>query len=444
MSLLVPKQRLNAILALGLPIIGGMISQSILNLVDTAMVGSLGEDALAGVGIGSYANFMAVALVMGLSSGVQAMVARRKGEEQFSNMATPLNGALLLAAAIGIPLVLFFFSFAPELIALLNNTEAVQQVATPYFEYRSFAILAVGLNFSFRGYWNGINRSVVYLRTLVIMHVCNVIISYGLIFGHFGLPEMGAPGAGLGTTIALYIGSLVYAYITIMEGKEHGFMRGLPDKQTMATMLRLSIPNSLQQFFFASSFAVLFWIIGQVGVQETAVAHVLINLALFLILPGVGFGMAATTLVSEALGRKEPADAYRWGWDVVKVATCILAILGIPMWLMPEYILSIFIRDQALIELGVTPLRITGMAIALDAAALVFTQALLGAGANKTVMKINIIAQWGFFLPAAWLIGPYFGFDLLAIWLVQFFQRGGSSLIFAIMWRRKHWIHIKL
>ena len=72
MALLPARERLTRITTLGLPIMGGMLSQSLLNLIDAAMVGSLGSEALAGVGLGSYANFMAVALVMGLGAGVQA------------------------------------------------------------------------------------------------------------------------------------------------------------------------------------------------------------------------------------------------------------------------------------------------------------------------------------------------------------------------------------
>jgi Na+-driven multidrug efflux pump len=73
------RERRRAILALALPIIGGMASQNVLNLVDTAMVGLLGAPALAAVGMGSFANFMATAFIMGLSAGVQALAARRLG-----------------------------------------------------------------------------------------------------------------------------------------------------------------------------------------------------------------------------------------------------------------------------------------------------------------------------------------------------------------------------
>ena len=80
--------RSKTVLTLGLPIMAGMLSQSLLNLVDAAMVGSLGEAALAGVGLGGYANFMSIALIIGLGSGVQAIVARRVGEQNWQKTAT--------------------------------------------------------------------------------------------------------------------------------------------------------------------------------------------------------------------------------------------------------------------------------------------------------------------------------------------------------------------
>ncbi len=439
-----PSYRTRAILGLALPITGGMLSQSLLNLVDTAMVGTLGDQALAGVGIGGYATFMAMALIMGLSSGVQATVARRRGQGRQTESAVPLNGGLLLAIAFTLPLTALFLTFSEPLVRLINSDPNVASVAVPYFEYRVWAMLAVGLNFSFRGYWNGINRSMVYLRTLILMHIVNVLLSYGLIFGRFGLPEMGAPGAGLGTTLALYFGSLLYAVLTFRQARPNGYLQRMPDRTTLSRMLRLSIPNSLQQFFFATSVTALLWIIGQIGTREVAVAHVLIHLALLLILPGVGLGMAATTLVSHALGAHNPEAARRLGWDVVKLTVIILALLSTPMWLFPHAVLGLFLHDPELVELARVPLLMTGLAICVDAAAIVFTQALLGAGANRTVMLITTCSQWLFYLPLAWLVGPLLGWGLIGIWTLQVIHRGMSSLIFCYVWSGKGWTGIRI
>lgn len=439
------SERIKAILTLGLPIIGGMLSQSLLNLIDAAMVGSLGQVALAGVGIGGYATFLAISLILGLSSGVQAMVARRRGQKRNLEIARPVNWGLLLAISIGLPLTLFYSFFSDHIVALMSDDQNALTIADQYFEYRILALLAIGMNLCFRGYWNGTNRPMVYLRILILMHIINVLLSFGLIFGHFGLPELGAAGAGLGTTLALYLGCAMIAYVTWKDARPKGFLKFSKGKaSSLATLLKLSIPHSVQQFFFAAAVAVLFWIIGQLGTEQQAIGHILINLALFLILPGVGFGIASTTLVSHALGESQPDLALRWGWDIIKTATILMALLSTPMWLIPQQVLSLFLQDPALIEQAQLPLMLTGLAICLDASAIVLTQALLGAGANRTVMLITTAGQWGFYLPLAWLIGPYLGFGLTGIWLLQVIHRALSSLAFIYIWKQKRWVHIHL
>ncbi len=440
----VNKQRLQSILSLGLPIIGGMLSQSLLNLVDTAMVGALGRDALAGVGIGGYANFMVIALIIGLSSGVQTMVARRNGQGRIDEKAIPLNAGLLMALIASLPLTALCLHYSEQIVSLISSDPAVISIAKPYFDYRVLAILAVGFNLSFRGYWNGINQSLVYLRILIVVHLFNVLISYGLIYGSLGLPELGAPGAGLGTSLSLFLGSLIYAGITFKRARSRGFLKRLPDSKTLICLMRLSIPHSLQQFMFAASIILLFWIIAQLGTHELAIAHVLTHLSLLLILPAVGLGMAATTLVSHALGSNQPDQACEWGWDTVRVAACMLVLLSIPLWLFPAQVLSLFIHEPELIQQAILPLRIGCLAICVDVVAIVFTQAMLGAGANRSVMWITTLGQWGFYLPLAWLVGPALGGGLTAIWLVQLLHRGLASILFGYLWSKKRWVTIRV
>ncbi|MBN0987102.1 MATE family efflux transporter [Amphritea pacifica] len=438
-------QRIKTILTLGLPIVGGMLSQSVLNLADAAMVGRLGETALAGIGVGGYINFLAVSLILGLSSGVQALVARRRGQSLDAETATPLGWGIIVAFAIALPLTLLFFINAEWLITLLSEDIQVEEIAANYFNYRVLALLAVGLNLSFRGYWNGTNRPVVYLRILLMVQLLNVLISYTLIFGYFGLPAMGAPGAGLGTAISLYLGAVLLALVTLPTAIKKGMLNlQRSNLHQLKSLLRLAVPHSIQQFLFATSMLVLFWIIGLLGTTEQAIGHVLINLALLLILPGVGLGVACTTLVSHALGQNDPNMASRWGWDVILTAILIMLLLSLPMWLYPDSLLGLFLATAEAIDKAHTPLMLTGLAICLDAAAIVLTQALLGAGANRVVMLISSLGQWVFYLPLAWLIGPFLGYGLTGIWLLQTFHRAGSSLIFIYIWKRRNWVHIRI
>ena len=438
------KVRTQRIFAIALPIMGGMVSQSILNLVDAYFVGKLGSVALASVGLGSYAAFLAAALVLGLGSGVQATVARRKGEGDPSNFAIPLNSGLILAIIIAVPLMAFFFLISTPLMQLLSSDPLVASASSDYFTARVPGILALGLNFSFRGYWNGINRSMVYMRTLIVMHISNAILSYGFIFGAFGLPELGVYGAGLGTTLALFIASVLYFIQCYMQARPSGFLAQRPTAEALRTLFKLSFPASIQQFFFAAGLTALFWIVGQIGTPELSVVHVLITFVLFLILPSMGMGLGAASLVGQALGRGDKDDAYQWGKDVTVLAIIMLTTISLPLLFFPDFALGFFLHEQHLIDLGRTPLQLSALFIGVDAAGLVLMHTLLGAGDSKTVMKITITTQWLLFLPAAFIVGPILGYGLFSVWVLQLLQRLLVALGLSYQWRKRQWAHIKL
>lgn len=440
----VEASRRREILALALPIIGGMTSQNVLNLVDTAMVGRLGAPALAAVGLVSFVTFLAVAAVTGMSSAVQALAARRVGEGRFDQSAVSLNGGLLIALAYGLPAsVLLWWCAEPIVAALLDDAEAVAE-GTQYFQMRALAIVAVGMNFSFRGYFSAVSMTRLYMRTLIIMHLINILLNYTLIFGNFGFPAMGTRGAGLGTAISLFCGTLIYFSAALKHARGSGFLERAPVRGQMLGLLRLGLPASIQQILFAGGFTVLFWIIGRIGTEELAVANVLINISLVAILPGMGFGIAAATLSGQAMGRRAPEEAYAWAWDVCRVAAWVFAALGLIMLLATEAVLGIFLTDAALVALGYWPLKLIGVGMIIDGCGLVLMQALLGVGASTVVMIVGVGLQWLLFLPLAWWLGPVQGLGLIAVWLAMTGYRALQAGIFTAVWVRRRWQGIRI
>jgi putative MATE family efflux protein len=439
---MIPSDRRRTILNLALPIMGGMASQNVLNLVDTAMVGMLGPAPLAAVGMGSFANFMAAALIMGLSAGVQAMAARRLGEGRGDEAAVPLNGGLLLAVLIGVPWSVLLVVQTPNFFPLLVDDPEVVRHGVPYLQARLAAIAALGMNFAFRGYWNGVSLSRIYMRTLIVMHALNLLLNWLLIFGHLGLPEMGAAGAGVGSAIATAAGALMYVFQGLKIARPSGFFAGLPDRQTMLTMLRLSVPAGIQQFFFAAGMTAFFWILGRIGTLELAASNVLVQLLLVAILPGLGFGMASASLVGQALGHGDRQDAYRWGWDVVTIAVALVGAISSVGLIFPDVLLGLFLHDDSTLSLARLPLRILAASMVFDTVGMVLMNSLLGAGAARQTMIVTVSMQWLLFLPAAWLIGPVLGGGMTAVWIAHVSYRVAQSGVFVAMWRRRGWADI--
>ncbi len=420
------------------------MSQNVLNLVDTWLVGGLGAAALAACGLANFMNFMAVAAITGLSTAVQAMAARRVGEGKVGESAIPLNGGLLLSVAVGVPLSALLIWFTPSFFPAMVNDPAVAEAGVPYLQWRLVAVALVGMNFSFRGYWSAVKLTRLYLYTLVWMHALNILFSWTLIYGKFGFPAFGTAGAGIGTSLAIAVGTATYFWHASRHAKGHGFLHGLPNRDQIRALLKLGMPTCVQQLLFSGGFTMLFWIVGQIGTPELAAANVLVNITLLAVLPGIGFGLAATTLVSQALGRKDAEDAHRWAWDVYKVASWLFLVLALPMLLVPGPILAFFLRDPHLVEIARVPLQLVGLGILLDGLGLILMHALLGAGATGLVMKVSVGFQWLLFLPLAYVLGPMLGFGLTAVWLGMTLYRSLQTGVFVVAWQRREWVHIRL
>ncbi|WP_144391965.1 MATE family efflux transporter [Pleionea sediminis] len=438
------SERFKHILAIALPIIGGMISQNVLNLVDAAMVGVLGTAQLAAVGLASFINFVAAAAFIGMSAGVQAMVSRRIGEGRTDEAANPLNGALLTIFLIATPVSILLITQAETIFTWLNDDPEVIKYGSDYLQVRLAAIMFVGMNFCYRGYWSAIKKTRFYLTTLLIMHSLNIILNYLLIFGKFGFPQLGVTGAGLGTAISMFGGTLIYTFLALKHTREFGFGLHLPRKETLLTVIQISVPSSAQQLFFALGFTTLFWIVGQVGTHELAAANVITNLTLVAILPCIAFGISSATLVGQSLGKGSVDEAHRWAWDTVKLAMLVVFFIGLPMIIAPELLLGLFIHEPAPIEVGKVPLQLVGIGIMLDALGIVLMNSLQGAGATKATLKVSLIMQWLIFLPMAYMAGPVFGLGLTAIWILQFCYRGIQAGIYVWLWNNRAWSTIKV
>lgn len=420
------------------------MSQNILNLVDIGMVGRLGDSALAATGVGSFTNFLAISFIIGLSAGVQALAARRVGEGRHTETAIPLNGGLMLSLLIGLPLCAVLYSIVPHVYHFLSSDPAVVEQGVPYLQVRLLSMIAVGMNFCFRGYWSAIHMTGVYLKTLIIMHSLNIFLNWVLIYGNLGAPEMGVYGAGLATTLSLYFGTGLYFYFAFRNAKERGFMQRIPSRATLWQQLKLSLPASMQQVFFSGGMVALIWIISQIGTAELAALNVLMTFHITAILPAFGLALAAATLVGNALGKKDTDEAALWGWNIAAIALVYGIILGLILIPFATPLLGIFLTNTQTRDLAHLPMVLWALAIGIDTVGMVFMNSMIGAGDTRRSMWVSVISQWVFFLPVAYLIGPVLGYGLLGVWIINLLYRIGQATVYTRLWAGRKWAGIDI
>ena len=438
-------QRFKAILKLALPIIAGLGSQNLMQLIDTMMVGHLDTASLAAVGLCSMVIWMVASLFQGVSHAVQAMTARRLGEGAQTRLHEALVNAIYLTLMTGVPYTFLLFFLDAPLMRMLDNDPQVQSIGIAYLDIRLWSVVFIGFNFCFRGFFNGRRASHLFMQTLFIMHPVNILLNYLLIFGNFGMPQMGAAGAALGTTIATFLGSLNYLRL-LWQHQNPGFSlrpRSVT-RAILSRLLQLAAPNCLQYFAMALGFLMFYVIAAQINTASLAGANVLINLARTCFILAMGMGMATLTLVGNALGEGRPDEARKWVHAVLFLACGAITALGLTFSVFPSFWLHLFGLDAEVLAVAQPALIILGLFQGYDAAGIILSYAHMGGGATRRVMLISVINQWLLFLPGCWLWINYFDGQLMHLWIAMAIYRFLLLVSYVVSLREGSWLTIKV
>jgi putative MATE family efflux protein len=445
---LLPKASLTRpLMSLAYPVILGMMSRTLLTLVDTAMVGRLGAYALAAAGLAGIAVWMIVATLFDVGIGAQAVVARRIGERNTSGAGEVCNAALFLTLCVGPIVAILGFFLGEYLIPLLTKDPDVLPACTSYYRIRILEALPFMLIGSGRGFFDGIGHTRVYMRVIVISNILNVILNYVLIFGHFGFPRLEVTGAAMGSTISIYTGALIMLFM--MTRRRYRKPYGIPHVwawrgATLRTMVRLSSSASARVFLALAGFTLFLVIIGRLGTVELAVSHMVINISMLSWMPGIGMGIAVTTIVGRHLGAGEPHLARAYSWEGVRIAWCSMAFLGLLFFVIPEPILRIFTNDPEVIALGAPVLRILGISQFVDPFNVVLQGALQGAGKTFFVMASEVAVIWLIMLPLTWLLAITFEWGYLGAWTAFLSFIFGLVILVVSKFQTRGWEHTKL
>ena len=430
-----------AIYNLALPIIGAMISQNIVNMIDTAMVGTIGPVALASVGIASITHWFLMSFFSALGIGVQTVCSRRFGQKKFDEIHQTLGLAVTLCLGIGIIISICTHFLMEPLFSLLTTDKAVRELGSQYLDWRMIGLPFVLINFCFRGLWNALGNSKNYLKVMLTVHATNIFLNWVFIFGNLGAPEMGAVGAGIATAIAAILGSIFHLFIYSKNFKFKSILSFRNNLKFIShNLIRQSLPNGIQQILLSGSFVVFFRLASHIGTPSLAATHILITLVLTCVLISMGFGMASSALVGRTIGENDIKKAKNWGILTGKIGAFYLSIIGLILVSFPVFWLSCFTQDSQVIQIATAPLVLIGLFQIFDCTGIIFTHCLFGVGDNKYVMKISVALQWLIYIPiaAAWVL--YFKGNLFDLWLINIIYRMFFALLMGQRFYNERWV----
>ena len=431
--------RIRTISKLALPIAIALSSTMLMALIDLAMVGTLGSVSVAAVGLAGFSSTLIFSFMLGLAPAVQGFVARRRGEGIPDAECVPLNAAIVLAVLLAVPLTIIFYFLTPFFFGMIASDPEVIDVGVPYLQVLYLGMLAVGLNSAFRGFWSAIEKPQIHMYNIIVMACLNIVLNYILIFGKFGAPALGATGAAIGTTTALFAGAMINLLLGLYFYGKQGLFRFGPSLSFIARIFQRGLPATVQEFLYSAGYIVFLWMVGIVGTAELAAASALVRITMLLVFLAMSLGSASATLVSRELGRGNPEEAYRWGWDSGKLGIILITALGLPLLAFPEWFLSIFLTDPGTVAIAIIPLQLIAVTTGIGSLIYIFAYTLVSVGDGNRVMLISFSTQWLVFLPGVWIVGPYLGYGILEIWLVQVLYGMLSTVLITSLWVGGKW-----
>src|ERR1041385_4966333 len=390
---MITMERVKIISKLTLPISVALGSTLTMALVDLAMVGRFGNHATAALGLSVFSNTLVLAFVSGIAPAVQGIVARRRGQGAAEAKCLPLNAGLLMALLVGTPLTVIGYWLSPLFFPVISHDPEVIKIGVPFLQILYLAVIAVGMDAAFRGFWTGMEKVKLYMTIVLFMQCMNGFLNYTLIFGHFGAPALGPRGAAIATASSLYAGVIVNFAMIYFRFRKDAFLKARPEASLLARIFKLGLPGTVQEFLFAAGYIVFFMLVGRMGTAELAAANVLTRFSLVAGLLAMSIGIASATLVSRTVGEGDLAGAARWGWDSGKLGIILITLLGVPLFLFPRLFLSIFLTNPATILMAVVPLRIMAAGTGVASLIYIFAYTLISVGDGNRVILVSFATQ---------------------------------------------------
>ena len=450
------KSTLGAVLFLAWPAIVEQIMITLVQYVDTAMVGSLGSQATAAVGLTASTTWLFNGFFAAAAIGFSVQVAQHLGAGRGEDARRVVWQSLRFTVLFGILMGAVGFALSFPLPALLGAEPAVRGDASLYFRIMACAMpFTLGTNmFSAVIRCAGDTKTPMVLNLMI--NVFNVILNTLFIYPTRPVEVLGLRftmwGAGWGVGGAAFASGLSTALVCLLFlaalfrkkspirislHQRYKFERGC-----LLAAWRLGLPAALERSIMCVAQIVITAIITGIGTVAVAANHLAVTAESISYLPASGVAVAGTTLVGQAIGAGRKDLAQRFARMVTWMGVGMMTLGGAVLFLFAPQLIMIFSQEAEVIDLGSQVLRIVAFAEPLFGASIVASGALRGAGDSKGPFLISLATMWGVRITLSLILVGSLG--LIGVWLAMAAELCARGLVFMVRLYRGRWLHIDL
>ena len=420
---------------------------SLVSLVDTMMVSSLGHEAIASVGLTTQPRFIVLAIFMSLNVGVTAVISRRFGEGDRESANRTLRQILLIVTVLGAVLSALAVFFAEPLLRFAGAQADTIEGAVQYFSIiiggGIFSIISLTINAAQRGCGN----TKIAMTTNVTANLVNIVFNYLLIGGHFGFPRLEVRGAAIATTLGYFV-AFVIAVRSISHPDRflhisfrHSFR---PRWKDLSSLINVGSSAAVEQIFVRVGFFLFAKIIAGLGTVAFSTHQVCMNMMNLSFAFGDGLAVSASALVGQSLGKRRRDHAVLYGHLAQRVGLIIGGCMTVFFLLLRRQLMIPFSDSEEMIVLGAQILIILGCICPAQISQVIFSNCLRVAGDTRYVALVSLVCIGLGRTVVAYLFTYTLAGGLIGAWMSIVVDQVSRLILNGVRFSRGKWTSIRL
>jgi len=416
---------------------------SVIGIVSIKIVGSLGAEAVAAVTTGNRIFFGLQAILMAVSAGTTAMVARAWGAKDYKEAAKATSVSLLIGNIVAVFLMVPCIVFPLQIAGVFGLDESTTRQAAEFIRYISMFNIVFSINMVIGTALRAAGDTKTPLWVGVVTNIINVFLVYFLVYGVHGFPKMGVAGAAIANGLSFTVGAIILLYLWYRRKLIVGVGgEGSLTRNRVRQLVHIGYPAGVEQFVFQAGFVVFLWIVGYYGTEAFAAYGIGVQILSISFVVGFGFSISGATLVGQHLGAKDPQEAERQGWRATGMAIASMVMLSLVIVFFAKEIAMFLIKDELVVEHTIVFIYIMALAQPLMAIDFTLGGCLRGAGDTRyplvTTMagligaRVGLAALFTYLeLSVDWIFAALIGdYMVKSVMLARRFKSGKWKKIF--------------
>lgn len=438
-SVLSNKQKINIIIQLSIPTILSQVSSILMQYIDAAMVGHLGPDASASIGIVSTSSWLLSGLCSAMATSFAVQVAQLIGASQYEKARRTFKTALITSLIFSCILLIIGVLVNQSLLTWLGADPAIFDNASAYFLVFTLSLPILQLNSLCSSMLQCSGN--MKIPSLLNASMCGLDVIYNLIFIHY----FGVVGAAIGTALAQLTVCFINLWYTTCHSsllKFQNHEKFYFEKETLKNAFQIGTPLAFEHIAICGAMVMSTKIIAPLGTIAIAAHSFAITAESLCYMPGYGLESAATTLVGQCMGAQRKELAKSFSNLTVAFGAIIMGIIAIVMFVISPFVFQILTPDVQTQQLATEVLRIELFAEPLYGVSIVASGALRGAGDTLIPSLLNLLSIWGVRLSLSVLFVQTMG--LHGVWLAMCIELCVRGLLLLYRQQRGQWLEKSL